>query len=405
MRLVLRRLRRPPHPPKIFITTGEPQGLRAGGVRIDIGAMDTDFLVIGGGIAGTAAGAQLAALGRVVLLEAESALAYHASGRSAALFEVNYGHPVTVALNEASAEAHRNTDGGWLSPRGLMLVAGPGQEAGFAEEAAQMKLEEISIEAALGHVPILNPNHLQRAAYHDGAWDLDTDRMVQVYARAIRENGAVLTGETVSEIVRIAGGGWQVTTSKASYRARVVLNAAGAWADKIAAMAGVAPLGLTPLRRSMARLPAPGGHDVRTWPMIIGRGESWYAKPDAGAWLISPAEEDPVDEPHDAYSDDMTLAEGIARYQPFVTEEVTRLSTSWAGLRTFAPDRCLVIGPDAEVTDFLWFAGQGGYGFQTAPAASALLAERAAGRTPSLPREIVAALDPARFGQGGKSTA
>jgi glycine/D-amino acid oxidase-like deaminating enzyme len=147
----------------------------------------------------------------------------------------------------------------------------------------------------------------------------------------------------------------------------------------------------------MARLPAPGGHDVSGWPMLIGVGETWYAKPDAGAWLISPAEEDAIDAPHDAWPDDMVLAEGIARYQPFVTEEVTRVTSSWAGLRTFAPDRCLVIGPEPGRHDFLWCAGQGGYGFQTAPAASQLLAELVASRTPTLGPELVAALGPARL--------
>jgi len=148
----------------------------------------------------------------------------------------------------------------------------------------------------------------------------------------------------------------------------------------------------------MARMPAPGGHDPASWPMIIGAGETWYAKPDAGKWIVSPAEEDPVDAPHDAWADDMVLAEGIARYQPFVTEDVTRVETTWAGLRTFSPDRTLVLGRDAAEPDFIWCSGQGGYGFQTAPAASQLLADLIAGRAPALPPEIVAALSPERFG-------
>jgi glycine/D-amino acid oxidase-like deaminating enzyme len=147
----------------------------------------------------------------------------------------------------------------------------------------------------------------------------------------------------------------------------------------------------------MARMPAPGGHDVSGWPMLFGVGESWYAKPDAGAWLVSPAEEGPVDAPHDAFADDMVLAEGIARYQPFVTEEVTRVTSSWAGLRTFAPDRNLVIGHDARDPAFLWNAGQGGYGFQTAPAASALLADLVAGRPSVLDADTIATLSPSRF--------
>ncbi|GAA5064741.1 FAD-dependent oxidoreductase [Roseibacterium beibuensis] len=356
-----------------------------------------DFIVIGGGIAGTSAGARLSEFGRVLLLEAETALAYHASGRSAALYEANYGHPVTIALNEASRHDHQTLDGGLLSPRGLMLLAGPGEEGRFERDRETMELPEIAVDKACEMVPILDPSHVRRAAHHTEAWDVDTDRMIQVFARQIRANGGtVQTGARVSAIARVRRT-WQVSVGDTVHEGRKLVNAAGAWADQVATMAGIGPIGLKPLRRSMARMPAPGGHDVSGWPMLLGTGESWYAKPDAGAWIVSPGEEDPVDEPHDAWPDDMVLAEGIARYQPFVTEEVTRLSSSWAGLRTFAPDRCLVIGPEPGRHDFLWFAGQGGYGFQTAPAASRLLSELVSGSTPSLGPELVAALSPARL--------
>jgi glycine/D-amino acid oxidase-like deaminating enzyme len=146
----------------------------------------------------------------------------------------------------------------------------------------------------------------------------------------------------------------------------------------------------------MARIPAPGGHDVSRWPMLFGPGETWYAKPDAGALLVSPAEEDAT-EPHDAWPEDMVLAEGIARYEAHVTEPVTRLLASWAGLRSFAPDRVLVIGRDARDAAFLWCAGQGGYGFQTSAAAAAHLADVVADRPPAIGADVARALDPARF--------
>ena len=146
----------------------------------------------------------------------------------------------------------------------------------------------------------------------------------------------------------------------------------------------------------MARIPAPGGQDVRGWPMMMAAGEDWYAKPDAGKLLVSPAEEDPMP-PHDAFADDMVLAEGLARYEEMVTEPVTRLETSWAGLRTFSPDRCLVIGRAPQDDGFFWVAGQGGYGFQTSPAASQLAADLVAERAPELDPAMVAALSPARF--------
>jgi glycine/D-amino acid oxidase-like deaminating enzyme len=259
-----------------------------------------------------------------------------------------------------------------------------------------MGMAEIPVAEALARVPILNPTTVTRTAFHEEAWDVDTDRLIQHYARAVRANGQVITGAEVAGIDR-TGTGWSVTLGDGrSFAAALLVNAAGAWADRIAAMAGIAPIGLRPLRRSMARLPAPGGRDVSRWPMLLGAGERWYAKPDAGKLLVSPAEEDPV-EPHDAWADDMVLAEGLARYEAHVTEPVTRVETSWAGLRTFAPDMTLVLGPDPDMPSFVWCAGQGGYGFQTAPAASALLAALVEGRAPDLPERVVAALRPDRF--------
>ena len=353
-----------------------------------------DFLVIGGGIAGVSAAARLCPYGTVTLLEAEDALAYHASGRSAALFEENYGQPSTVDLNRASRDFHVASE--VLSPRGLMLVGSAGLADAFAADQAKMKLSPLSVDEAVAMVPILNRDVIDRAAYNGDAWDIDTDRLVQTFARMLREKGGrIVTKAGVSAIARTKGG-WTVTAGGETYAARNIVNAAGAWADRIAEMAGIAPLGMTPLRRSMARLPAPDDLDVSRWPMIFGPGEDWYAKPDAGALIVSPAEEDPV-EPHDAYTDDMVLAEGLARYEAHVTAPVTRLLSSWAGLRTFTPDRTLVIGPDPGERTFIWCAGQGGYGMQSSPAASRLLADLVVGHPPELPGKTVAALSPERL--------
>src|SRR5690606_19463219 len=191
--------------------------------------------------------------------------------------------------------------------------------------------------------------------------------------------------------------GWRVHWPGGEAEAPLLVNAAGAWVDGVARMAGVRPLGFQPYRRSMARIPAPGGHDVSGWPMLFGPGEGWYATPDAGALIVSPAEEHPM-EPHDAWADDMVLAEGLARYEEFVTTPVTRVISNWAGLRTFAPDRVLVIGRDPREPSFFWLAGQGGYGFQTSGGASQLAADLILGRPPALRPELVAALSPGRLG-------
>jgi D-arginine dehydrogenase len=358
--------------------------------------MNADILIIGGGIAGISAAARMSHLGSVVVLEAEAALAHHASGRSAALYEPQYGLAPVVELSLASGDYFRSLPH-VLSPRGLMILAKAGEDDHFTHDIKVMDLPEISVEAARAMVPILNPEVVKRAAYASHAWDIDTDLLLQGFAREARTNGAqIVTGARVSAIAKGAEG-WLVQSAAGEFRAKTLVNAAGAWADEIATMAGVRPLGIQPNRRSMARIPAPGGHDVSGWPMMFGCGETWYAKPDAGALIVSPAEEDPM-EPHDAWADDMVLAEGLARYEEMVTEPVTRLLSNWAGLRSFAPDRVLVIGRDVRQPDFFWLAGQGGYGFQSAPAASQLAADLIGGRVPEASADLIAALSPARFG-------
>ena len=373
--------------------TGQRGNSRA---HTGVAQMQTDFLIIGGGIAGVSAAARLAGLGSVILLEAEQSLAHHASGRSAALYEPHYGLPPVVELSLASGEYLRGAKD-VLSPRGMMIVGRLDEADAIAAETRKFALAQISVDQACAMVPILNPDIVKNAAWGSHAWDIDTDLMLQGFARQARDGGAqIITGARVTAITRSADG-WHVVTASGDYHASMIINAAGAWVDCIAALAGVRPLGFQPMRRSMARLPAPGGHDVSGWPMMFGVGEAWYAKPDAGALIVSPAEEHAMDA-HDAWADDMVLAEGLARYEEMMTEPVTRLLSNWAGLRTFSPDRVLVIGPDPAERSFFWLAGQGGYGFQSAPGASQLAADLIAGRGSDLSGSLIAALSPARFG-------
>ena len=347
--------------------------------------------VIGGGIAGVSAAAALAQGGaEVVLFEAEDALGYHASGRSAAMFEENYGNRTIRALNKVSGPLLERA--GVLSPRGLMMVALAEEEADFEADLDGMGLAEIPLAEAHGHIPILSPD-ITRAAVHLGAQDIDTHALLMGYAKTAKEHGAqILTGVQVTDLTP----GWTVQTAEDAIVCDAVVNAGGAWADQIAALAGVAPLGLQPYRRSMARLPAPGGHDVSEWPMLFGPGENWYAKPDAGGWIVSPAEEDPV-EPMDAWADDMVLAEGLQRYEAHVTLPVERVVANWAGLRTFAKDRTLVIGAAWDAQGFFWLAAQGGYGFQTGPAAAAHLAHLMLSTPAVVDQSVSACLSPERF--------
>lgn len=358
--------------------------------------MTPDILIIGGGIAGISAGARLAPHARVVVLEAEDAIGHHASGRSAALYEPRYGAPAVVELSMASGDYFRSVPG-VLSPRGLMLVARADQKAAFDADLKTMDFDPISLQRGQEIVPILNPAVVAHVGYASHAEDIDTDLLLQGFARTIRaQGGQVVTKARVDRIERTATG-WRVTWPGGMAEAGLLVNAAGAWVDVVAALAGVQPLGFTPYRRSMARIPAPGGLDVSRWPMMFGPAEDWYAKPDAGALIVSPAEEDPA-EPHDAWADDMVLAEGLARYEEMVTEPVTRVISNWAGLRTFAPDRVLVIGRDQRDPGFFWLGGQGGYGFQSSAGASQLAADLILGRAPELSPALVAALSPSRFG-------
>lgn len=357
--------------------------------------MTHDFLIIGGGIAGLSAAAELAPLGSTLVLEAEAHPAHHASGRSAALYEPRYGLPPVVELSLASWEGFQALPG-MLSPRGLLIVARAEQRAEFIRDLDGFLLEDIGPEAARVMVPILNPEVVAFAARGQHAWDIDTDLLIQTHIRRLRAAGGDLRCKARAQTITRRDGLWHVTTAQGVETARILINAAGAWADQVAALAGVAPVGITPYRRSMARIPAPGGLDVSGWPMIFGCGESWYAKPDAGALIVSPAEEHAT-EPHDAWADDMVLAEGLARYEEMVTEPVTRMLANWAGLRSFAPDRVPVIGPDPDQPAFFWLAGQGGYGFQTSPAIAALVADLLTGRAGRLPSDLVSRLSPQRL--------
>ncbi len=354
----------------------------------------SDILIIGGGIAGVAAAARLAPYASVTLLEGEDSLAYHTSGRSAALYEPHYGLPPVVALSLASGDFFRSLPN-LLTPRGLMIVAREDEAEVFARESADMNLLPVPLEEARTLVPILN-NVVAFAAFAPHAWDIDTDLLISHFAVTARSHGAQIIPKAQVTALRRAGGRWLAGTAQGQYGAEILVNAAGPWADNVAQMAGVAPKGITPMRRSMARIPAPAGMDVARWPMVFGAGETWYMKPDAGALIVSPAEEHPMP-PHDAFADDMVLAEGLARYEAMVTAPVTRLIASWAGLRSFAPDRVPVIGADAGEASFFWAAGLGGYGFQTADAASRLLADLVLHRAPEFDQGLIDALNPARF--------
>lgn len=360
-----------------------------------------DIIVIGGGIAGISAAAELATDARVVVLESEAQLGYHSTGRSAAIYIRNYGNATLRALNAAAEPVFIAPEGisdtSLLSPRGELLIASeeelPSLDA-YMEGACG--IERLTAAEAVEIVPILRPERIAAAMIERSAQNIDVDRMLQGYARLLRSRGGkVVTGTQVTSL-GYKDGVWQADTTQGPYSAPIVINASGAWADEIAQLAGVARAGLQPLRRSAALIPAPEGYESENWPVFGSIAETWYAKPEAGKLMVSPADEDPVD-PHDAWADDMVLAEGLDRFEQAVTIPVTRVEHSWAGLRTFAPDRTPVVGFAPDADGFFWLAGQGGYGVQTAPALSRLTAALIHDRIPVLDPGTIAALNPQRF--------
>lgn len=360
-----------------------------------------DVIVIGGGIAGTSAAALLAQHMSVLLLEAEPQLGYHSTGRSAAIFIRNYGNATLRALNAAAEpffEAPEGiSDSSLLTPRGEMLVASEEELDELHDYTNEADgIEHLTPDQAVGLVPILRRDRIAAAAIEWDARDIDVDRMVGGYTRLLKARGGrIVTGARVESLARV-NGTWQLRTASDTFEAPLIVNAAGAWAGELAALAGVSPIRLHPLRRSAALLPAPDGHNVNTWPLFASPRESWYAKPMGGKLMVSPADEDPVD-PHDAWPDDMVIAEGLHRYEQAVTVPVTRVETTWAGLRTFTDDRSPVVGFDPAVDGFFWLAGQGGYGVQTAPALSRLAECLCTGTAPDLPPDVIQAVAPLRL--------
>jgi D-arginine dehydrogenase len=275
-----------------------------------------------------------------------------------------------------------------LNPRATLFLAPAGQLAAFeALMAVQKGMREIPLAEARRLFPLLRDGYAERAVLDEGTADIDVDLLHQDYLRQFRAGGGTIRCGTGVSAMSRAGSHWHIEVSGGEIRARVVVNAAGAWADAIARMAGLRPADLQPKRRSVAVLPLPDGQDVMSWPLVGDIGETWYAKPQSGKLLVSPADATPVD-PHDAYADDMALAEGIDRFQQAADFEVTRLEHSWGGLRTFAPDGNPVCGYDPSTEGFFWLAGQGGYGIQTAPALSRLAAALLRGQP--VPADIAA---------------
>ncbi|AIL60114.1 NAD(P)/FAD-dependent oxidoreductase [Pseudomonas alkylphenolica] len=337
-----------------------------------------DYIIIGAGIAGASTGYWLAAHGRVLLLERESQPGYHSTGRSAALYTAAYGTPQVRALTLASREFFDHPPAGFaehplLSPRGEMTVDLTGdpeelQRQYQSAKACVPEVELLSADQACARLPVLRRDKVHGALYDPSASDIDTDALHQGYLRGIRrQQGEVHSDCEVQQLSRDDKGLWQVQTSRGTFSAPVLINAAGAWADHIAVLAGAQALGLQPKRRAAFIFAGPEGINSHAWPMLVSLDESFYMKPDAGMLLGSPANADPV-EPHDVQAEELDIAMGIYQIEEATTLSIRRPTRTWAGLRSFVTDGDLVAGFDPQVPGLFWVAAQGGYGIQTSPA-------------------------------------
>ena len=368
-----------------------------------------DFLVIGAGIAGASVAAHLAETRSVILLEREDRPGYHSTGRSAALFTEIYGNATIRSLTRASRRFLFDppadfTESALTRPRGCLYIATAEQLDALRKFRSLPDIEPatrtLDIAEAQGLCPILRPEYLAGAVFEPDCADIDVNALHQGYLRLFKRREGRLVNQSPVQSIARAAGGWTVEAGSGRFTASTIVNAAGAWSDEVAALAGLPRVGLTPRRRTAMLIEAPAGMSIDAWPFVNDVDEQFYFKPDAGSIFLSPADETPS-EPTDAQPEELDIAAAVDRFEQATTLQVRRLKARWAGLRTFAADRTPVVGFSPIAPDFFWLAGQGGYGIQTAPALSRAAAALLLGT--ALPADIaaqgldVSAMSPARF--------
>ena len=332
-----------------------------------------DFLVIGAGISGASAACSLAELGRTLLLEAESVPGYHSTGRSAALYTPNFGSPVVRKLNMAGHDFFATPPEGFsdhplLTPRQSLTIARPGEEEKLggvlACSTARHPIVEITAAEARALTPLVRPEMIGAAALEPGVADMDVAAIHQGFLAGFRRKGGVLQVSARVNQLRCERGGWIVEAGGNHFSAGTVINAAGAWGDHIAGLAGVAPVGLVAKRRTMIGIET--ALPVAHTPLVEFAGEEAYFKPDTGRVLASPGDETPVPA-QDIQPEEFDMAVAADWLQRHTVLDVRRIANSWAGLRSFVADHAPVMGEDPDHPGFFWLVGQGGYGIMHSP--------------------------------------
>ena len=353
-----------------------------------------DVIIVGGGIAGASLGAEIAARRRTLILEAEDQCGYHSTGRSAAFYLESYGGPEVARLTLASRDFLDSpptdfSDHGFLHVRGDLHVTR--DELPEVPAAVETRIVERAELEQL--VPGIRPGW-NRALFEPGCADIDVAALHGAYLRQFRRSGGtVRTGAKLVRADRRADQWIATLEDGATFTASILVNAAGAWADSVAEAAGASPLDIAPKRRTLVQLRV-GRTGLKELPLVDGADGSFYFKGegDSSVWL-SPHDEIESD-PCDAAPEEIDIAIAIDRFEQVVDWRIERVERSWAGLRSFAPDRLPVYGFDPEVPGFFWCAGQGGFGIQTSPAAAKMAASVLLGEEPD---PMVAHIDPSVF--------
>ncbi|OUS31888.1 hypothetical protein A9Q99_01990 [Gammaproteobacteria bacterium 45_16_T64] len=349
-----------------------------------------DFVVVGAGMAGASIAYELSQLGAsVIVLEAEAHAAYHTTGRSAAFYMVGYGNDVVRGITLSSEAFYGNPPEDFcehplLGPLGAMYLAKPLQLPQLQDVYQRVSqcldnVELVDEAFVYDKLPELKPG-VAAGFWEPNSREIDVAALLGGYIKlATRAGVTFVYNARVSSLERI-GDSWIISSEGREFCARNIVNASGAWADKLANLAGAVPLGMEPKKRTVCVAKTPEGVDVSRWPLTIDIDETFYFKPESGNILITPADEIPS-EPVDAYAEDIDVALGIARFEEAMDVKITTVKRQWAGLRTFVADRSPVVGYDSQVAGFFWLAGQGGYGIQMAPALAKLAAALAVGRS------------------------